>query len=603
MIRSESPEARYAGSAQSVVEGERRILELIATGAELIQVLDAIALLFEAQTQAVRATITIIENGTTMRRGAAPSLPESYWNELDGLPIGVGVGSCGTAAATKQRVIVQDIATDPLWEHCKVLVLPLGLCACWSTPILATDGEVLGTFGIYDEVARLPTQEQLDLADRTSRLAAIALERQRGTRRIQSLHEQLEERIRERTQQLEFAVQELQNAREKAEAASAAKSVFLANMSHEIRSPLTAVLGFAQLLGNAGNLSPKHREMVSAIQAGGEHLLTLINGVLEMSKIESGHVSLNKSEFELRSVLAEVECIFRLSAQSKGLTFAIEVEPEVPAVIGTDAGKLRQVLVNLVGNAIKFTEQGGITIRVRSLPPLDDRVDLEFEIEDSGTGISEEGQDLLFRPFVQVGRGKLQPGGTGLGLAISKNFVSVMGGSISVESRLGVGSSFRFRIAADVAESVAFEPSASPDPAGQLGGRPAAILVVDDSDINRRLLLETLRPLGFSVGEAASGVECLGKFEVERPQLVLMDLRMPEMDGHQAMRHLRARYGQTARIIAVTASAFEEDTPEIVRSGADEVVRKPYRLDELLGAIRRQLTSLGADERGFFPVA
>jgi signal transduction histidine kinase/ActR/RegA family two-component response regulator len=595
--------------AETVAPDERRILELIATGVALPQVLDGIARLFEAQTQSVRASITIIENGTTMRPGASPSLPESYGREIDGLQIGIGVGSCGTAAATKRRVIVEDIATDPLWAACKGLVLPLGLRACWSTPILATDDEVLGTFGIYDEVSRGPTPAQLDLADRASRLAAIALERQRGARRIQLLHEQLEERIRERTRQLEVVVDELQQAREKAEAASAAKSFFLANMSHEIRSPLTVVLGFAQLLSKAGELTPKHREMVSAIQASGEHLLTLINGVLEMSKIESGHLALNKADFELRAVLAEVVCMLRLAADDKGLAFDVSVSDDVPRVVATDAGKLRQVLVNLVGNAIKFTERGGVVIRVKAelLPARADRddrqVELIFEIEDSGTGISEDGQRMLFRPFVQVGTGKHQPGGTGLGLAISKSFVGVMGGSISVSSRLGHGSTFRFGILADVAQVLVPETAAVLGSDAAARGRPASILVVDDSDMNRRLLLETLQPMGFNIRQAASGIECLREFEVASPHLVLMDLRMPGMDGYQAMRHIRAQHGaQAVRIIAVTASAFEEDAPAVVQSGADELVRKPYRLDELLAAIQRQLTALGADDRGYFPV-
>ncbi|HKP60649.1 MAG TPA: ATP-binding protein [Polyangiales bacterium] len=604
MISRETLPDLAATHGAAVAPDERRILELIATGADLTCVLDGIARLFEAGTRSVFASITIIENGTTMRPGAAPSLPAGYGAEIDGLQIGVGVGSCGTAAATKQRVVVEDIATDPLWEGCRSFVLPLGLRACWSTPILATDGEVLGTFGIYDEVSRGPTQAQLDLADRASRLAAIALERQRGVRRIQLLHEQLEERIRERTRQLESAVEELQQAREKAEAASAAKSYFLANMSHEIRSPLTVVLGFSQLLGKALDLTPKHREMVSAIEASGEHLLTLINGVLEMSKIESGHVALNKTNFELRAVLAEVACMLRLPADAKGLALNVSVSDDVPRVIATDAGKLRQVLVNLVGNAIKFTERGHVIIRVhaRLAPERGGRTVIHFEIEDTGPGISEDGQRVLFRPFVQVGGNKHQPGGTGLGLAISQSFVDIMGGEISVRSRLGQGSTFHFEILADVADVIA--PTVAPvlESDAQAHGRPASILLVDDSEMNRRLLLESLRPCGFSLSQAASGRECLREFESHCPNLVLMDLRMPEMDGYETMRHIRARHGsQSVRIIAVTASAFEEDAPAVVQSGADELLRKPFRIDELMSAVQRQLAALGADERGFFP--
>jgi signal transduction histidine kinase len=581
----------HIGRPQAVIAGERRILEMIATGVSLSRVLDAIALLFEEQADGVRASILRIENSTTMRPGAAPSLPAAYLQEIDGLIIGINVGSCGTAAFTRQRVIVEDIEHDPRWADCKTGALALGLRACWSTPVLDRDGVVLGTFGIYYLERRGPSQAELDLADHAVHLASIALERQRADLRMQLMHEQLEEQIRMRTEQLQRAVSQLIEAREAAEAASAAKSSFLANVSHEIRTPLNAVLGFAQLLAGASDLSPSHTEHVRAIQSGGEHLLSLINGVLEMSKIESGHVSVTQGELAPRKLLADLERMFRLPAQQKALELRMSLGSEVPAHIVSDEGKLRQVLINLMGNALKFTAQGRVELRVFSEPgDLAHELRVWFEVEDTGPGIPEQVRSEIFEPFVQAGSSEQRAGGTGLGLAISKRFVERLGGRIGVQSCVGAGSTFRFDIVAQRARDSARlkqRPTVAPPAPQPLRSGP--ILVVDDSALNRRLMREILEPLGFAVMEAENGLDALNMYAAHSPALVLMDIRMPVMDGHEAMRRIRAEHGAAGRIVAVTASVFEEDVPDIMESGADEVLRKPFRNDSLLSMVERQL--------------
>ena len=581
----------YIGRPQAVIAGERRILEMIATGVALPQVLAAIALLFEEQAEGVRASILRIENGAVMRPGAAPSLPPEYLEEIDGLPIGMNMGSCGTAAFLKKRVIVEDIDSDPLWAACKTGVLSMGLRACWSTPILDRDGVVLGTFGIYYIESRRPSQEELDLADHALHLASIALERQRADERIRLMHEQLEELIRMRTQQLERAIGELVEAREAAEAASAAKSTFLANVSHEIRTPLNAVLGFAQLLAGAADLSPTHAENVRAIQSGGEHLLSLINGVLEMSKIESGHLSVSQGEFSPRKLLSDLERMFRLPAQQKQLELVISIADDLPASVVSDEGKLRQVLINLVGNALKFTSAGRVEIRAWAEPPgAQPELRLWFEVEDSGPGIPEQVRSEIFEPFVQAGTSEQRAGGTGLGLAISKRFVERLGGRIGVQSCVGMGSTFRFDVLAQrTSDARAEQPRTQRPLPAQPAPRSGPILVVDDSELNRRLMREILEPLGFEVIEAENGRDAVTLYTAHTPALVLMDMRMPVMDGHEAMRRIRAEHGAQGRIVAVTASVFEEEVPEIMASGADDVLRKPFRNDTLLSIVERQL--------------
>jgi signal transduction histidine kinase len=579
------------GRPQAVIAGERRILEMIATGVALPRVLDAIALLFEEQADAVRASILRIENGAVMRPGAAPSLPAAYLEEIDGLPIGMNMGSCGTAAYLKQRVVVEDIETDPLWAGCKTGALSMGLRACWSTPILGRDGVVLGTFGIYYIERRRPSQDELELAEHALHLASIALERQRADERIRLMHEQLEELIHMRTQQLERAIGELIEAREAAEAASAAKSSFLANVSHEIRTPLNAVLGFAQLLAGASDLSPAHTDNVRAIQSGGEHLLSLINGVLEMSKIESGHLSVSPNEFSPRKLLSDLERMFRLPAQQKQLELVIDLAEGVPASVVTDEGKLRQVLINLVGNALKFTAVGKVEIRAfTDAPGAQDELRLWFEVEDSGPGIPEQVRAEIFEPFVQAGTNEQRAGGTGLGLAISKRFVERLGGRIGVQSCVGVGSTFRFDVLVQRADDAkAHEALPGALPPAQAAVLSGPILVVDDSELNRRLMREILEPLGFRVIEAENGRDALTLYAAYAPPLVLMDMRMPVMDGHEAMRRIRAEHGAESRIIAVTASVFEEEVPEIMASGADAVLRKPFRNEALLSIVEGQL--------------
>ena len=385
-----------------------------------------------------------------------------------------------------------------------------------------------------------------------------------------------------------FLEVDLRAAKDAAEGANRAKSAFLANMSHEIRTPMNAILGFSQILRDSPALTPELREHVDVISRSGEHLLALINDILEMSKIEAGQAKVNLATLDLDALLRDVQLMFELRVRSKGLGFEVVQAPDLPRYVTSDESKLRQILINLLGNAIKFTDHGAVILRAGTQG--DDRI--VFSVEDTGPGIDEDERSDLFKPFSQARAGLATGGGTGLGLAISREFACLLEGDLRVESEPGVGSVFTVEVRAPAADPP--EPTTTRDRRRVVGvaasaGRPR-ILVVDDKDTNRNLLRAMLTPLGFDVREAGNGAEALEVFADWTPDLVLMDLVMPVMDGYEAMRRLRAmEEGRRTPIIAVTASAFEEDRQRVLDAGADEYLRKPIRQRDLLERLQAQL--------------
>jgi signal transduction histidine kinase/CheY-like chemotaxis protein len=420
-------------------------------------------------------------------------------------------------------------------------------------------------------------------------------------RLLENFTEELESKVEDRTNELVNSMYEAEKARVKAEEANKAKSRFLANMSHELRTPLNAVLGFTQIMSRDRSLSEDNQNNLGIISRSGEHLLKLINDILEMSKIEVGQITLNKNSFDLDRLLDSLEEMFRLKANAKNLQLLFEKAENLPLYISTDEGKLTQILINLLGNALKFTEEGGVMVRIDFRPSntiegleVSTFNHLYFEVEDTGAGIAADEINKLFIPFEQTATGRKSQEGTGLGLPISQKFIQLMGGELSVKSTVGRGTIFSFSISIDVVENT--EEIYGNSKSKILGLEPGQpeyrILAVDDRPESRLLLVKLLSSLGFQVKEAANGQEAIELWENWQPDLILMDMRMPVMNGYEATRAIKSSGVPTStRIVALTASAFEEERAAILEVGCDDFLRKPFREDLLLGAIGKHLNA------------
>ena len=399
----------------------------------------------------------------------------------------------------------------------------------------------------------------------------------------------------DKRKQAEAAMQE---AKEAAEAANRAKSTFLANMSHELRSPLNVILGFCQLLTRSQSLNPEQQENITIMTRSGEHLLTLINNVLDLSKIEAGRTTLHEINFDLYGLLDDLDDMFQAKAEDKNLQLVFDCTGDVPQYIRTDQVKLRQVLINLINNALKFTQTGRVSVRVRGEPESRRKTNhtphstITFEVEDTGAGIASDELENIFEAFVQTQIGIESQEGTGLGLSIARKFVQLMGGEISITSVVGQGTIFNFDIkitkvnATDIEDKqptrrvVALEPN-----------QPRyRILIVDDKWNNRQLLLRLLNPLGFELKEASNGKEAIEVWETFEPHLIWMDMRMPVLDGYEATKQIKTQLkGQATAIIALTASTLEEQRAVILSAGCDDFVRKPFREQVIFDKIAQYL--------------
>jgi len=505
------------------------------------------------------------------------------------LPFGQGI--VGHAAQTGNVIMVDDTRSANL--HYKHIDEKTGIeiRSILSLPFRSR-GEVIGVLNLVDTEPHRFTQHDLRLVEPIAAAAASALE---NARLYLLAQQEIAERI-----QTEDAMRQ---AKEAAELANRAKSIFLSNMSHELRAPLNAILGFARILAREPDVAATVAYAGTIVRSG-EHLLNLINQVLDLSKIEAGRSTLEPKECDLFQMVADLKEMFALRAEQKQLAFLVECAAGVPHYIRADDVKLLQMLINLVSNAIKFTQYGSVAVRVHNRTPLSETQEalLAFEIEDTGPGIAPEEVSLLFEAFTQTTAGRLAQEGTGLGLAISRQFARLMGGDIVVKSVLGVGTTFTMTIPVELSKQHQLaQPQAScmkrifiPN-AGQSVYR---LLIVDDKPENRQLLLALLAPFadvahsgqGFELREAANGEEALAIWREWQPHLIWMDIRMPIMDGYQATKQIKASpQGKETKIIVLSASILDDERVTILTAGGDDFLRKPIQEEEIFATLERHL--------------
>lgn len=487
----------------------------------------------------------------------------------------------GIAEANKRARIVnsQVETTTTIFSALALIAVPLIAVAT----MLVGFATVRSISAIADATADLASAKyDIDIGKlaRKDELGAVvtALE----TFRLQGLEAR-------RVHDVEEESQRLQLAKSAAENANNAKSDFLANMSHELRTPLNAILGYAQLLKRDPALNERQNNAARTIDESGSHLLTLINDILDLSKIEAGKLEICPAALDLRTFVSGVVDIMRIRTEEKALGIACEVAPDLPAMVLADGKRLRQVLINLLGNAVKFTDVGQIGLALSLVSGNDALARVRFEVRDTGVGISADQLASIFQPFEQVGDVQRRAGGTGLGLSISRQLVQLMGSEIEVTSQPSQGSAFSFELILPIATSTRADAPRFARMTGYEGGR-RKILIVDDQPRNRAVLAEMLSGIGFEILHAENGQEGVEKTEAERPNLILMDVRMPVMDGLEATHRIRASqlFGSTP-VIMLSAGVTPDERKRSVAAGANAFLEKPIAEDALLSMIAEQL--------------
>jgi signal transduction histidine kinase/DNA-binding response OmpR family regulator len=575
-----------AKAGELLREGHERVLERIASDAEANVVLDEILRVLEQQAPELCAAVLLPEESTrTLRVAVSSGLAASYVAALDGMPLSEE-NAFGAVFLRGEPTFVAVLGDDPRMVRVHDVAHETGVLSCWSIPMCGANGTVLGAIAVHRGSFGKPTRRQRELVSGLARLAVVALERHEARRQLSRYIADLDGA---RARAEEQAVQ-LAEARDEAFASARAKSEFLANMSHEIRTPLNGVIGLTELLLDSP-LADGDREHVVTVRRCGGHLLGVINDILDFSKIEAGKMPIDSIDFEVGAVVEEAAELVAAQAQDKGIELLCDVPPEAARGVTGDPARLRQVLINLLGNAVKFTEHGEVAVEVRLLRETAASVVVRIDVRDTGIGIPQERHAAIFESFTQAdGSTTRRHGGTGLGLTICRQLVHLMGGRIGLESEAGKGSTFWVELALPKAE-VDTRRSAG---AERLQG--LYVLIVDDNETNRVILHRTLGAWGCRTVEAASGAEGLARLEEMHAagtpvRLAILDMHMPEMDGQEtaARMHADERFAELPLILLSSVGALADAR----QMGFAEALAKPVRQATLLRAI---LSALGSTE-------
>lgn len=494
------------------------------------------------------------------------------------------VAFCHHTIQTNSPLIVRDALFDPRFRENPLVTLDPKIRSYAGVPLVTTEGYAIGTICVIDLIPRDLQTEQIHALEALGRLVFSQLELRKRLRNEECLKRDLERRVLERTRELAKSVQE-------ARSASRMKSAFLANMSHEIRTPLGAIMGFADLLKDESVQDGERQAYVDIITRNGEHLQTVLNDILDLSKMEAGYLKTELLSFSPRSIVQDVVTLLSMKAEAKGLWLKTRFPERLPEQVVSDPVRLRQILMNIIGNAIKFTHEGGIEVSVGYEEPGSLRV----IVHDTGNGISEEQRDRLFKAFSQADDSMTRKyGGTGLGLALSKRLAELLGGTVTLdESRVGEGSTFSITIL-DQPRSRLKPSNLSPEPCetplehDHLKG--TRVLIVDDSADNLNLISRILQKYGAWVETAGNGREGVTKALAHPFDVVLMDLQMPVLDGYSATQQLRARRFLKP-IIALTAHALPENRHKCLSLGCTDHLPKPIQPKDLVRTIAKYIPS------------